>query len=78
MSIQPIIPRKTEGNWLSDKSLSNNNTYFILSMLVYFMDRIKQDNDVVIRFKELLVKYPNIDPKAMGFPTNWRDEPLWK
>ncbi len=78
MSIQPIIPHRTVGNWITDKSLPNNNTYFILSMLVYFMDRIKQDNDVVIRFRELLEKYPNIDPTAMGFPENWVDEPLWK
>ncbi len=78
MSIQPIMPRSTNDQWLLTKNLPNNNTYFILSMLVYFMNRIKQDNDVVIRFKELLAKYPNIDPKAMGFPQNWHEEPLWK
>ena len=78
MSIQPIIPRTTDGRWISNKSIPNNNTYFILSMLVFFMDRIKYENDVVSRFKELLSKFQNIDPEAMGFPINWQDEPLWK
>ena len=78
MSIQPIIPRTTDGRWISNKSIPNSNTYFILSMLVFFMDRIKYENDVVSRFKELLSKYRNIDPEAMGFPINWQDEPLWK
>jgi abortive infection bacteriophage resistance protein len=77
MSIQPLIPRKTDGQWLSNKAIPNNNTYFILSMLVYLMGQIKQDNDVVPRFKELLAKYPNIDPFAMGFPDGWNKEQIW-
>jgi hypothetical protein len=47
-------------------------------MLVYLMNRIKYENDVVERFKNLLTKYPNIHPFAMGFPENWKNEPLWK
>ena len=78
MSIQPIMPRITDDRWLKNKSIPNNKPYFVLSMLVYFMDQIKQDNDIVSRIKELLAKYPNIDPHAMGFPNNWKDEPLWK
>lgn len=78
MSIQPVFPKTTNDKWLKNKAIHNNHTYFILSMLVYFMNQIKQDNDVVIRFKELLVKYPNIDPVAMGFPVDWKVEPLWE
>jgi abortive infection bacteriophage resistance protein len=78
MSIQPIIPRKTSDQWLETKVGDNNSTYYLLSMLVYLMNTIKQENDVIVRVKELFEKYPNIDPKAMGFPENWKDEPLWK
>ena len=28
--------------------------------------------------KMLLLRYPNIDTAAMGFPANWRQEPLWQ
>jgi len=78
MSIQPTIPRRTYHPWLNNKSIDNNNTYFILSMLVYLMNRIKFENDVVERIKALFEKYPNIHPPAMGFPTDWKTEPLWK
>jgi abortive infection bacteriophage resistance protein len=78
MSIQPFIPRRTYSQWLIQNNVPNNTTYFILSMLVYLMNRIKYENDVVERFKNLLTKYPNIHPFAMGFPENWRNEPLWK
>ena len=78
MSVQPLLPRRTVGQWLPETSIDNNNSYFILSMLVYLMDRIKQENDVVDRFKALLIKYPNVDPRAMGFPEKWNNEDLWK
>jgi hypothetical protein len=78
MSIQPFIPRRTYNQWLIQNNVPNNTTYFILSMLVYLMNRIKYENDVVERFKNLLNKYPNIHPFAMGFPENWQNEPLWK
>jgi abortive infection bacteriophage resistance protein len=78
MSIQPLIPRKTRNQWLNSKLNVNNTTYFALSMLIYLMNNIKQENNVVIRVKQLLKKFPNIDPRAMGFPQNWEDEPLWK
>jgi hypothetical protein len=78
MSIQPLIPRKPHHNWIDGKSADNDTTYYIISMLVYLMNRIKYENDVVERFKALLTKYPNIAPKAMGFPENWENESLWK
>ena len=36
------------------------------------------ENDAMERFKALLAKYPNIAPKAMGFPENRENDPLWK
>jgi len=78
MSIQPYMPRRTYNQWLIKKDVSNNSTYFILSMLVYLMNCIKHENDVIEKFKSLLIKYPNIHPFAMGFPEDWEKEPLWK
>ena len=78
MSIQPYMPRRTYNQWLIKKDIPNNSTYFILSMLIYLMNCIKHENDVVERFKGLLIKYPNIHPFAMGFPKGWEKEPLWK
>ena len=47
-------------------------------MILYLMQTINPNNTIVIRFKELLKKYPNVDVFAMGFPSNWESEPLWK
>jgi len=77
MSIQPMIPHKTTFPWLNNKTINNKRFYFMLSILVYMMNRIKYENDVVERFKGLLAKYPNIDPAAMGFPRGWENEPFW-
>jgi hypothetical protein len=29
------------------------------------------------KLRELFIKYPNVDLKAVGFPVNWKEEPLW-
>lgn len=28
--------------------------------------------------QQLLSDFPMVDIKAMGFPINWQEEPLWK
>jgi abortive infection bacteriophage resistance protein len=35
MSIQPLIPHKPRNEWIGGKSVENDTTYYILSMLVY-------------------------------------------
>ncbi len=78
MSIQPQIPHRPKKTWLSNTSISNNRSYFILSMVLYFLQTINPKNRFADRFKALFVKYPNVDVKALGFPDNWEKEPLWK
>jgi hypothetical protein len=39
---------------------------------------IKRNNGFTQQLKALLAKYPNVDIRAMGFPADWLDEPLWK
>ena len=35
-------------------------------------------NSFKYELHKLLVQYPNIDTSAMGFPSGWQNEPLWK
>ena len=35
------------------------------------------NNDMLEHLQALLAEYPMIDTRAMGFPQNWQDEPLW-
>lgn len=78
MSIQPQIPRSPRKQWLNNTDVSNNRTYFILSMVAYLLQTINPHNRFTFKFKNLLQKYPNVDTKALGFPANWQTEPLWQ
>jgi len=44
----------------------------------YWYNAIDPQNTFTADIKELLLKYPIVDPAAMGFVKNWQDEPLWK
>ncbi len=77
MSIQPVRPRNIYKTWLENDGVSNNRTYYILSIIIFLMQTINPTNTIVSRFKRLLEKYPNVDILAMGFPINYELEPLW-
>ena len=78
LQIQPLFPRRTQYIWLTDKSVSNNRIYYVLSMMVYFLNTVNPNHTFKQKLESLFQKYPNVDRKAMGFPANWRTEPLWK
>lgn len=78
MSIRPQVPRNPHKIWLQDTKISNNRTYFILSMLLYFLQTINPKNSFSKRFQILLSEFQNVDSKALGFPENWKNEELWK
>lgn len=88
MQIQPIIPSNPHRPFINQTSYVssetgqtlplNNKTYFILSMVIYLMNTINSKHSIQSKFKALLSKHPNIDTRAMGFPSTWLIEPLWK
>lgn len=77
MSIQPIKPISTSKTWLANDTINNNKAYYILSMILFLMQTINPNNTIVARFEDLLSQYTNVHLGAMGFPSNWKDEPLW-
>jgi len=78
MRIQPSIPIKPKNLWLSIRTVPNNKTYYILSMILYLLNSIDEANSMVMDLRSLLANYKNVDPAAMGFPKNWGNELLWK
>lgn len=78
MRIRPQLPRSPRKQWLQNTNISNSRTYFIMSMISYFLQTVNPKNTFKQRFKALLAKYPNVDVRSMGFPANWENEPLWK
>ena len=45
---------------------------------IHLLQTINPTSSFSTRFSNLLEKYPNVDTRAMGFPSNWKDENLWK
>jgi len=77
MGITPSNLRSPANQWISHPP-GTNNTYFVLSMILYLLNTVNPKHTFIERFSFLLDKYPNIETSAMGFPENWSYEPLWK
>jgi abortive infection bacteriophage resistance protein len=87
LSITPKIPLNPEGKWLNLRVRSpeenlyktiNSRVYFLLSMIVFLLNTINPTHTFKEKLFNLLEKYPVVDTKAMGFPTNWKTEELWR
>lgn len=51
--------------------------YIHLCCMRYLLNIINPKNNFTQRLNELLKRYPNIDPKALGLLEDWQNEPLW-
>ena len=76
MRISPLQPRRTSSPFLTHPC-SNSRVYYVLCIILYLLRAVNPENSLPRRFKALINKYPNVDTAAMGFPPNWKDEPLW-
>ncbi len=52
--------------------------YIHLCLMKYMLNIIESENDFTTRLTDLLKKYPNVDPNALGLKENWNHEALWK
>ena len=77
LRIQPLFPRRTQHTWLANKTVSNNRLFYALSMLIYLLNTVTPKHSFKQKLENRFMKYPNADRAAMGFPANWRTEPLW-
>ena len=76
LSINAIIPRSTRLPFITIKK-KKKRVYYVLSIILYFLQTVNPNNTFSNRFKILLSKYPQIDTSAMGFPPFWQEETLW-
>ena len=77
LQVQPLFPRRIANVWISTENISNRRVYYILSMILYFLNTINPHHTFKQKLNNLFEKYPNVDKRAMGFPDNWKQEPLW-
>jgi abortive infection bacteriophage resistance protein len=51
--------------------------YFRICIIKYLLFTVSPNNRFTEKLKSLLAEYPTVDIRAMGFPANWQNEPLW-
>ncbi|MDQ3100647.1 MAG: Abi family protein [Bacteroidota bacterium] len=78
LGIIPEMPRQTRRQWLIDPQVNQRKLYFLLSMILYLHHTVDPHNTFAQKVMDLFGSHPNVDPGAMGFPANWRTEPLWQ
>jgi abortive infection bacteriophage resistance protein len=88
LRIQPNIPQNPHFPFLTKTTYThsetqkelqlNNKAYFVISMIIYLMNIINPKHKIIEKFMSLIERYPNVDPRAMGFPSDWQSEPIWK
>ncbi|WP_278504437.1 Abi family protein [Phocaeicola barnesiae] len=72
-----VAKKKLKRPWISEE-VSPYRTFYEICIIKWFVDIVSPNNDMKIHLQELWADFPMIDIKAMGFPTNWQEEPLWK
>ncbi len=77
LSINAILPRNTHLPFIKIP-VDNKRVYYVMAIVLYFMQTVNPQNTFAIRLKALLLKYPKVDVRAMGFPAGWEQESLWQ
>lgn len=73
----PKLLPKPPFPWVKDKPTDTSKLYMHLCIMRYLVNIIAPDNSFSTKFKELVFKYPSVDPDALGLKENWQNEPLW-
>ena len=76
-AVKPQLPNRLEGKWIISSTSLPVKLYWLLCVFQYLEDAIHPENTFRTKLKELLAKYPSVDVGAMGFPSDWQDNPLW-
>lgn len=72
------LPHHLPFPWIADNTFPIDRLYPQLCCIAYWLNRVDPQNTFVGDLKILLLRYPTVDPAAMGFPAHWRQEPLWQ
>ena len=76
---RPKLLPKPPYSWINDVPIVTEHhlLYVHLCCMKYLMNVVNPGNHFSKRLNDLLIKYPNIDPNALGLKLNWQKEPLW-
>ena len=76
--LKPATPQVMPNKWITNFTFREESLYAQLCCIAYWLNAINTTNTFVGDLKLLLLRNPSIDPAMMGFPSNWRQEPIWQ
>lgn len=78
--MKPQLPpaKKMRADWVDVSKIDPGRLYALFCCLLYWVNNIQPDNTLKADILQLLKKFPNVDPSAMGFPKGWEAETFWK
>lgn len=74
----PQMKASLRGAWVNIDGINANKVYAIACCIAYWLDSMEYGDKFKNKLKSLLDTYPQVNPAAMGFPRDWRSEPLWQ
>lgn len=78
LGVKPKIPKKKKNpDWHIPSTIENDRIFSVLTILRYLMDTIAPQSGWPDRFMQLIDRYPQIPLSEMGFPENWKSNPIW-
>lgn len=78
LPIRPTEPHRVIHPWIDSSKTNSQRIYFRCCMIAYLLCTIEPVNRFKSELKTLFSEFPNIDTAAMGFPTAWESEPIWR
>jgi abortive infection bacteriophage resistance protein len=64
--------------WINSATTDLKRIYYRICIIKYFLFTVSPNSTFPQKLKLLMSEYSTIDTKAMGFPVDWYDEPLWQ
>lgn len=77
LSNAPQMRSSMRGAWVNTKGVDGNKLYAITCCIAYWLDSMGKGVSFKSKLKGLLIEFPTVDVAAMGFPIDWRSQPLW-
>ena len=77
----PLIPAPLKSPafpWIDETTTDPRRVYYRICIIKYLLTTVSPNNTFTQKLKDLFAAYPTINTKAMGFPVDWQNEPLWQ
>ena len=77
-TMMPQLPQTLKNSWINVAGVVPTTPYALFCCIAYWLNAIDASNTFVNEFKALLANNPMVYTTAMGFPSHWQSEALWK